>query len=233
MKKTIFHIPEKNKALEYAAQNLAEAGITLSPTLCNDVTHILLPTPTPEDMITEILPRIPKGAVVIGGNLNDRGIDLLKDEEYLAKNAMITAHCAIKLALEHIDGTISDGSILIVGWGRIAKCLAQLLRGLGCNTTIAARKETSRAIVSALGFTSIPIEKIVINEYTLIYNTVPAQILDANKTDATIIELASKQGIRGNGIVDGRGLPGKYAPRSSGKLIADTIIKYITEADSP
>ena len=43
------------------------------------------------------------------------------------------------------------------------------------------------------------------------------------------IDLASEPGMQGKSVIPARGLPGKYAPESSGKLIADTILRVLKE----
>ena len=68
----------------------------------------------------------------------------------------------------------------------------------------------------------------------LIFNTVPEMVLSADQLSAcrncVKIDLASKPGIGGKDVVIGRGLPGKYAPESSGRLIAQTILQHFKEA---
>jgi hypothetical protein len=39
------------------------------------------------------------------------------------------------------------------------------------------------------------------------------------------IELASSPGLEGDDVIEALGLPGKYAPETSGKLIARTILR--------
>ena len=46
---------------------------------------------------------------------------------------------------------LADCKVLVIGWGRIGKCLAALLKGLEADVTVVARKETDRAILHALG----------------------------------------------------------------------------------
>ena len=45
------------------------------------------------------------------------------------------------------------------------------------------------------------------------------------KHGAIAMELASSPGMSGDHIISARGLPGKYAPEESGKLIAETFIR--------
>lgn len=188
--------------------------------------------------IEEILPMLPEQLLVIGGKLDHpalqsyRRMDLLKEESYLARNAAITADCAIKVMAPKIDFVFQDCPVLILGWGRIGKCLAQMLRALGCRVTVAARKEADRAMLDALGygaadFLQVPI---LLPNVRIVFNTVPKKILDIPVPGHCIgVELSSADGIYGNHLVIARGLPGKYAPESAGKLMAETILRRIRE----
>ena len=44
--------------------------------------------------------------------------------------------------------------------------------------------------------------------------------------------LASQQGIEGEDVLIARGLPGKEAPESAGRLIAETVLKLCAEKES-
>ena len=44
------------------------------------------------------------------------------------------------------------------------------------------------------------------------------------------LDLASSPGLQGTGIIYARELPGRYVPVSSGRLIAETILKTLKEA---
>ena len=215
--------PPGSVAVTCAGSFLEGAGISVSHEVCPDNTHILLPVPT------RSLPRIPPGVRVIGGNLPVPGVDLLKDPFYLAENAAITARCAMAL----IGRALADLSVLVLGWGRIGKCLGKFLTEAGATVTIAARKEEDVAMIRALGYEGIFIHQVLplLSRFGAVLNTVPAMILDARgcRDDCVLLELASKPGMTGGKIMDARGLPGKYAPEESGRLIARTILRLCKE----
>ena len=122
--------------------------------------------------------------------------------------------------------------VLVIGWGRIGKCLSRLLRNLGAEVTIAARQESHRAIITALGFQAVSIEGIceILPQIRLVYNTVPRRILTVPTDGRCVkIDLASKQGLIGDDVVWARGLPGICAPESSGELIARTFLRLQQE----
>ena len=125
--------PPGNPATDHAAEYLKEAGIAVSDT-AEGATHLLLPVPT------RSFDDLPEGVVVIGGNLHClpgyRTIDLLRDPMYLAENAAITARCAIALIGKELNGL----PVLVLGWGRIGKCLGKFLSAAGARVTSAARR---------------------------------------------------------------------------------------------
>ena len=99
-------------ACAQAAAFLSDRGIGLVDHPTPEVTHLLLDVPSfgPDGALrgggrlSEVLERLPPDVTIIGGKLNhpdfhkNPTIDLLTDEEYLAKNAAITAHCALEIA---------------------------------------------------------------------------------------------------------------------------------------
>ena len=223
----------KTEAAAHAADLLKQSGIPLIYHPSPEVTHLLLDIrPGQDPYLSYILSMLPPSTIVIGGNVNlpeHKVWNFLEDETYLARNAAITAHCAIKSALPHLQATLADTPTLVIGWGRIGKCLARLLRAMDCPVTVAARKETDRAQLQALGYTVQDTTKLNPGPYGLIFNTVPAPVLPEAQTAALKIELASTDGIAGPDVITARGLPGKLAPLTSGKLIAETILRYHKE----
>lgn len=248
MSKLIFYPINNSSVLCAASEALKQKGYGVVNQPCESVTHLLLPVPTFDDRdnvkgggdLDGILAKLPRSVTVIGGNLpSDRfigykTIDLLKDATYLADNAAITAYCAVRLAMMELPVMLRGCNVLIIGWGRIGRCLAALLWALEADVTIAARGEDQRAMAHALGYqtedTLLLGENL--NKYRLIVNTAPAPVLSEDQVshcrdNCLKIDLASKPGIAGKHVIWARGLPGKDAPESSGKLIAKTTIRLI------
>ena len=153
----------------------------------------------------------------------------LQDEDYVCQNAYITAHCAMALAAERLETTFRDCACLIIGWGRIGKCLAEVMTHLEAEVTVAVRNPRDQAILEALGYKSVTITKIDPTTYDLIFNTAPYLLLPNCKGKALKIDLASKPGITGPDVIWARGLPGKMAPAAAGKQMARRILYYIKE----
>lgn len=238
MKDILFYRAGDSRALLYAESELKSCGISFSSDLSDHVHYVLFNIPTKSSEIN-----IPKHAIVIGGNLQGQypdnpHIDLLQDERYLALNAALTAHGAIKIAMEQLPCTLEGCSVLIIGWGRIGKCLTKLLAALGSRVTIAARREASRSEVEALGFRAIGISGIDRENWRLIFNTVPSPVVSKEQAEhfsekCVIIDLASKQGIECDRVIWARGIPGKEVPESSGALIAQTILHHLNDKEEP
>ena len=224
-------------AAPYAASALRTAGIPLVNHPTPDITHLLLDVPSRE--IPEgLLDRLPENITVVGGNLTFpalegyQKVDLLKNEAYLALNAAITADCALRVAAARMARVFSDSSALVIGWGRIGKCLAKLLKDVGCRVSVATRKESDRAVLAAIGYTAVDLHRLTkLDQYQLIFNTAPAPVLNTDRLsqcpETLKIDLASRPGLEGADVIWARGLPGLYAPESSGKLIAETFLKEV------
>ena len=237
----VFYTAGHTEALKYTVKNLQQQGFIFASHPDHAVTHILLGVPAgPIEDFKQILPQFSNDVAVLGGNLDFpelssyHRIDLLKDPLYLAQNANITAYCAIKQAINRLPVILDRCPVLVIGWGRIGKCLATLLKQMGAIVTVAARKETDRAAVASLGYeaedsTALGYSLI---RYRAIFNTVPTMVLPKEAIefchkDCLKIDLASKPGIDAEDVIWARGLPSKDAPESSGTLIANTILRLI------
>lgn len=242
MNQVLLYPVGSSDSCRYAAGILEKSGILLTDHPTPEITHLLLDIPTRDcSGLKELLRRVPKSITVIGGNLDQelwngyRTEDLLKDPYYLSKNAAITADCALKVSAPLLKSAFADAPALILGWGRIGKCLARILSALGCPVTVAARKASDRAMLEALGYRAADFPEIpsILTRHRVLFNTVPnlplhSEMLD-NWKNGIAIDLASEPGMQGKSVIPARGLPGKYAPESSGKLIADTILRVLKE----
>lgn len=242
----LFLCAGSSPAARYACAFLRSFGISTTACPSDAVTDLLLDVPsfqadgslrfggTPETLLQQLRPDV----TVWGGGLNHTVLanhptrDLLQDPYYLSENAYITAECALDVALPYLSVTLRGCPVLILGWGRIGKCLSQLLKSIGANVIVAARKETDLAMLRALGFEAVGIWELSgsIGQYRLIFNTVPAPILDSSvmaqcHNDCVKIDLASTQGMEAEDSIIARGLPGIHMPESSGLLIARAVLR--------
>lgn len=242
----IFYSAGHTEALVYAIRMLHDAGVEFLPCPDRHVTHLLLPIPSFDSdgrikgggSLEALLWQLSDEVTVIGGMLdrpeleNYRTVDLLEDPSYVSENAAITAYCATTLAAQTLSVVWKDCPVLIVGWGRIGKCLARLLEKLGAQVTVSARKETDRAMLRAMGYTAVDTTDMQTDKFRLIFNTVPEMLLPNCPGNAVKIDLASRPGIGGKDVIWARGLPGKDAPESTGILIARTVLAQLCREGS-
>lgn len=244
----LFYTAGHSPALTHAIAFLKKAGIPFCDAPDLEATHLLLPVPSFEPggnvkggiPLEGILSLCSPNTTIIGGNLNHPGlegyqtVDLLKDSFYVAENAAITAHCALGLILTGLPVTLPGQEALVIGYGRIGKCMAVLLKNLGATVTVAARKESDRAMAEALEFQSVAPDTWEPKKYRVIVNTAPAPVLASSECDpfALLLDLATSRGITGEGVNWARGLPGVCVPETSGKLIAITALRLILGKES-
>ena len=234
MKHPTMYIPCPTAALEAAANRLRERGIQFTDTV-QEAEYLLYPAPTKLRMLEACT----MDQTVIGGNLDFLNetvprLDLLKDPYYLAANAAITAEAALGIVLSELRCTIDRANILILGWGRIGKCLTHELHHLNAHVTVYARKDADRAMLRALGYHPCDREELSrgLGRYCCIINTIPAPVLSEEeggrlRKDIIKLELASGVWLPGSDVILGHGLPGKCRSAASGSLIADTIIYHL------
>ena len=243
MTQSVIYPLGRTEACAHASKVLSLQGVPIAHVPGGDVTHLLLDVPSfrpdPHPDLSDVLTALPRNITVIGGNLNHSLLDnhaktdLLQDEDYIAQNAAITAHCALTVAVPLLKTTLADTPTIILGWGRIGKCLARLLKGLGCPVSVAARQERDRSMLRAMGYPAYHPAAVPLQEFQLLFNTVPAPVLCAAQLNGfpklVKIELASTAGLSGEDIHMARGLPGIIAPESSGTLIAQTVLRKMKE----
>ena len=209
--------------------------------------------------LTSVARKIPDDCIVIGGRIsesflkaaNERGIkvfDYFESEDFQIKNAYTTAEAALSIAMNTLDRNIRGSKIAVTGYGRIAKHLTSLLLALGAEVTVAARRASDLSWAQSYGCRAIRISEApdclseLRSGYDVIYNTVPYWLFDrdfllAVDKGTLIVDLASAPGgvdIRaarelGANVSWATSLPGKYAPRSAGELIAECIHNIIGE----
>ena len=174
--------------------------------------------------------------VICGGMLpaeDDRYFDYY-DEPMMLGNADVTAEAALLLAGNSIGRCLNGARAVVVGYGRIGKRLAAKARALGCSVTVAARKERDHALIRMCGHEAIFFDTLpdALGRADFVCNTVPAEVfcdrmLSHMPPHVPLIDLAdsipSPRAIRANG------LPGKYAPETAGRILADSVRRILAK----
>ena len=250
-------------------QGGAPNGVPLNTALERDI--LILPLPvcrsgrlnlplTDTELRPEQLwPRLRYDQLLLGGMTRELSTQLMADfgltlldyydrEETQVANAVPTAEGALQLAMESTDRTLLGSRCLVIGYGRIGRLLADRLLALGAEVTVSARKYGDLAWIDAWGCRSVRTGALAgqMDRFDLIFNTVPALILDGAKLretreDSVIIELASSPGgidieaarQLGRQVILAPGLPGKAAPRSAAAAVRDSIYHILEERGEP
>ena len=189
------------------------------------------------------------GKTVIGGFTgvipapqDCRIINYLTHPHYIVKNAQLTAEGAIFMAMQLSHDALMGKSALITGFGNIAKALCRRLISFGADVTVCARNAGARAEAEDYGAWVCDFSALALNPADFVFNTVPSRVISYSylsvvSPESVVIELASAPGgidasaahTLGITLVDGRGLPGKYAPRTAGQILHDTVTELARE----
>ncbi|MBR5311139.1 MAG: dipicolinate synthase subunit DpsA [Oscillospiraceae bacterium] len=207
--------------------------------------------------ITELVEHMQKGSVLMGGLVPEAVLNLAKEremevfdyyhrEEFAVRNAALTAEAAAAKLMEMLSESISTVPVLILGHGRIGRLLSAILKALDAKVTVAARRFSELAWIRSEGMNPLEFRLLdaEIGKYRVIFNTVPAMVLDREKLvlmdkNAVIIDLASEPGgtdfaaAKELGITAEKalGLPGKFAPKTAGEIIKDTVLNILSEKE--
>ncbi|MBP3448545.1 MAG: hypothetical protein J6K51_05970 [Clostridia bacterium] len=224
--------------------------------------YVLLPLPVTKDgttvntplwdetiSLTQLTDALRDRTVVFGGMIKDPWLinrdlvfDYAKEEEFLIKNAQITAEGALDILFSETPHSVYGSKLLITGYGRIGKILSRLCKALGADVSVAARKERDLSWIELSGCRPLRYERLeaYLGEFDMIVNTVPERIFGTEeiasiKQDCLFVDLASvpggidwdAAGEAGLKTIWALSLPGKVAPYSSGNIIADTLTNLL------
>ena len=196
------------------------------------------------------------GQLVIGGRFGEESgvralagklalADLLRRPAFVTGNAALTAEAAAGILLSQ-ERAVQNSHCLILGFGRIGTLLAAKLRGLGASVTVAARRETDRALAQALGYDALDLPALEgrAGEFDSLVNTVPARVLsDAAlcclSPETPLLELASAPGgfdrklaeNIGLQVIAAPGLPGRCKPQAAAALMKEEVFRIIREME--
>ncbi|MVO99104.1 dipicolinate synthase subunit DpsA [Paenibacillus lutrae] len=203
----------------------------------------------------ELLSALPKHAVIYTGmakpylkDLCDsqslRLVELLQRDDIAIYNSIPTAEGALMIAIQNTDITIHGSQSMVLGFGRTGFTMARSLQGLGAKVKVGVRKPEHFARALEMGFTPFYTRDLYqeVGNIDLLFNTIPtmivtAQIITNIPHRAVIIDLASKPGgtdfrfaeKRGIKAMLAPGLPGIVAPKTAGRILANTLSQLMVE----
>lgn len=229
---------------------IRDAKMIISPLpFTNEKQKLNTPLYSGEISIVEIMKLMDKNQILLGGHIANKWFDLalenevkmidyFKHEELQVLNAVPTAEGAIQIAMEKTNITIHSSNVMVLGYGRVGKTLANMLHGIGANVYVCARDFSQLAWIKSYHYHAVALRNIetYLPKMNVIFNTIPTTILDKSKLgklnkQSLIIDLASSPGgvdfaqAKKLGIetIWALALPGKVAPVSAAKAIKETI----------
>ncbi len=250
-------IPETIEHIE-KVEDFEKAGNVILPLPCCDSEGFLKTAFSKRKIkLTEILEHLSENSVLIGGilpqeiskfaeNRNIKVFDYYRREEFAVRNAALTAEAAAAIVMETLNESISTVPVLILGHGRIGRLLSAILKALDAKVTVAARRYSELAWIRSEGMTPLEFRLLnkEISKFKVIFNTVPALVLTKEMLvlvdkNALIIDLASepcgtdffaaeKLGITAKKAL---GLPGKFAPKTAGEILKETVLNILEEEE--
>lgn len=218
--------------------------IILPVPVSKDGIHLNAPLVNCKLKLEDIMSGVDKSQVVLGGVCKglENVIDYYDNEDFQMKNAIPTAEGALQTAMENTDITINKSHCAVLGFGRIGKIMAAMLKNMGAYVTVCARNPKDIALAQAFGFDTENINEIYhrAGDFDIFFNTVPKTVMDSEvlgkvKNSALLVELASKPyGIDmeaaeklGKKVIIASALPGKVAPMTAGRILCDVIMDIL------
>lgn len=168
--------------------------------------------------------------------------DFMEVESVNIANTVATAEGALVEAMIASPLVLHKNKCLVLGFGRCAKILADKLKGIGANVTVAARSNVALSLADAYGYDTISISNLTksLGEFPFIFNSIPSMVLDAAELsyvqkEATIIDIASSPGGINYDYCEQMhlharlclGLPGIYAPQTSAQILNDILLAQL------
>lgn len=171
-------------------------------------------------------------------------VELFERDDVAIYNSIPTAEGALMMAIQNTDITIHNSNCMVLGLGRTGFTMARTLHALGAKVKVGVRRDESFARAFEAGFEPFYMPDItrLAGNIDLIFNTIPnmivtAQVIAQLPLRACIIDLASKPGgtdfrfaeKRGIKALLAPGLPGIVAPKTAGRIIANSLIQIVLE----
>lgn len=170
--------------------------------------------------------------------------DFRERDDFALANAVPTAEGAIAMAMDMTDIVLHGAKVAVFGSGRIAWPLGLKLEALSASVLLVARRPDALAQAAAFGLEPVDLKEAGprLAAVDVVFNTVPAPVLTREllahlPAGAVIIDLATAPGgtdfaaaasLRLRAVL-APGLPGKVAPKTAGRIVAEVVRTTILE----
>ncbi|MCL2631010.1 MAG: hypothetical protein FWD49_05765 [Firmicutes bacterium] len=160
------------------------------------------------------------------------------NEEFVYKNAYLTAEGTLAHIITNTDSSIVGLKTLILGYGKVGKALAKVLKDNYAFVAVANRigAKLDEAVLFADKTFKLSELKSEIGNYAVVVNTIPHLVLTKDllkqlNSECFVIDLASLPGgVDTNAVKElnikllhALGIPGKVAPKSASEYIKAVI----------
>lgn len=177
-------------------------------------------------------------------NASIRCIDYMKSDKLTIFNTIATAEGIIAEAIMLKNTNLHGSKSLVLGYGKCAKTLTHKLSGLSADVTVAARNEDELQAADSLGYNTLKLSdlKEKIGRFEYIFNTIPSLVLNDElikhiNADSLILDISSSPGgvdkntamKYGISVYHSLGIPGRFAPKSSGEAIGKHLSEIISK----
>ncbi|KIL41388.1 dipicolinate synthase subunit A [Gordoniibacillus kamchatkensis] len=169
-------------------------------------------------------------------------MELFERDDVAIYNSIPTAEGALMMAIQNTDITIHGSQCMVLGFGRTGVTMARTLQGLGAKVKVGVRRAEHFARAYEMGFQPFYTDDLYQQaaNIDLLFNTIPTMIVTAQVITniphrAVIIDLASRPGgtdfrfaeKRGIKAILAPGLPGIVAPKTAGRIMANTLSQLL------
>lgn len=254
VKKLYGLIIKDDKRYDYTQKYLEKNGFIIQNKYDKKIKFILFPFKENIDNIIydkKFFSNLSKDTLIFSGienkyiklmsNENNLNYEPIMNSDYVAiLNAVPTAEGVISYLIQNRKKTIMDSKILVIGYGRCGKVLAQKLALLGAKvyTNTLNQSDYAKAITNKI----IPFYEMNFwnNDFDIIINTACAQTIDNKNleyiSDKTLliditpvgfeIEAARKKNPYSNRLL---AIPSKFALQSAGEILGKYIYERVIE----
>lgn len=166
-----------------------------------------------------------------------RTVDLTRNLALYDRNLVATAEGVLQTLLNQIEFTLAGSDILVAGYGKVGRIVAQRLSALDARVAVYSDDPDERTQIPApLRSTDLA----DLSAYRIVINTIPAKIFDAGNLptlsrSALLLDVASFPGgvdssfaaNTGLQLLRAPGLPGRKAPETVAAAMSEVILADI------